>query len=145
MRYMALDVGQKRIGVAVSDPLGWTVQPLTTLESARKERDFESIAQIIHEFTIKTIVIGVPLRTEEGELGWQAKKILKFADELGAYCRASGLHVAIETWDESMSTHEAHEMLSEMGATNKQRKERVDQLAAVVILQSYLDAQKESS
>lgn len=144
MRYLALDVGHRRIGLAMTDPLGWTVQPVHTVERRRLEQDLDEIACYVQDFGVGTIVVGLPLRGVEGEEGIQAAKVRQFCEQLRAYCVGRGLQVAIDTWDESMTTHEAHDILSATGATNKKRKQKVDQLAAAMILQSYLAAKSET-
>lgn len=143
MRYLGLDVGSKRIGVAMTDPLGWTVQPVETLQRDRIERDLEAIANYVQDFAVRTVVVGLPLRTERGEVGRQAQQMLRFCEQLRAYLRGRGATVEVVTWDESMSTHDAEAILDQLGATTKQRKKRIDQLAAVMILQSYLASLEE--
>ncbi len=140
---MALDVGEKRIGVAMTDPLGWLVQPVETLERNRLEQDLESIVCFVQDFGVGTLVVGIPLRTETGEIGIQAQKMLDFCEALRGYCNARGVPVEVVTWDESMTTHDADDVLRFLGTTRKKRKEKIDQLAAVMILQSYLESLKE--
>ncbi|MBI2343051.1 MAG: Holliday junction resolvase RuvX [Deltaproteobacteria bacterium] len=144
MRYMALDVGDRRIGVAVTDPLGWTVQPLATLERTRLERDLDALATYIQEYHVQCVVIGVPLRTEEGIVGIQAKKVRTFAEQLRHYCGSRTVQATFVEWDESMTTKDAESLLWAQKVTRRRRKQAVDQLAAVLLLQSYLAAQSES-
>lgn len=143
MRYMSLDVGDRRIGIAATDPLGWTVQPVETLERSRPERDFAEIAGLIQDMGVRMVVVGLPLRTERSEVGIQATKVLAFTEQLAAYCRGLGLTVQFETWDESLTTKEARGILERMGVKRKKRNEAVDQMAAILILQSFLSERGE--
>lgn len=143
MRILALDLGEKRIGVAATDPLGWTAQPLGVINRRLIEQDLEEIVGYIQNYSIQLVVVGLPLRGTEGEVGIQAKKTLTFCEQLRAFCVGRGFPVTVETWDESMTTHEAEAVLREVGATNKRRKQSVDKLAAAFLLTSYLEAQKE--
>ncbi len=145
MRYLGLDVGDKRIGVAVTDPLGWTVQPVETLERSRLEQDLETIVCYIQDYAVKCVVIGLPLRGVEGEIGIQAKKVQLFHEQLRAYSVGRGVEVEFVEWDESMTTHDAEEFLRTQGIRRSRRKKALDQMAAVMILQSYLSAQSEQS
>lgn len=143
MRTLGLDVGDKRIGVAMTDPLGWTVQPIETIERTRLEQDLEAIASYIQDYTVKRVVIGLPLRGVEGEVGIQAKKVQRFREQLRAYCVGRGLTAEFVEWDESMTTHDAEEFLRRSGVRRSRRKQAIDQMAAVMILQSFLAAESE--
>lgn len=135
-RYLALDVGSKRIGIAVSDELGLTAQPVLTLERRRNQReDLRSIGRLCRRFAVSGIVVGNPL-TLGGEVSTQAAKIQAFAAELGDL---TGL--PIQLWDERLTTHEAHQMLYEAGHVRQDHRRLVDQVAATLILQSFLDHQ----
>jgi len=132
-RYLALDVGSKRIGVAVSDELGLTAQPVLTLERRRNQReDLRSIARLCRRFGVAGIVVGNPL-TMTGEVSTQAAKVQAFAAELG---ELAGL--PIHLWDERLTTHEAHQLLYEAGHARQDHRRVVDQVAATLILQSFL-------
>jgi putative holliday junction resolvase len=136
LRYLALDVGSKRIGVAVSDELGLTAQPVLTLERRRNPReDLRSLARLCRRFAVAGIVVGNPV-TLAGELSTQAAKVRKFAAELG---ELTGL--PIHPWDERLTTHEAHQLLYEAGHARQTHRRVVDQVAATLILQSFLDRQ----
>ena len=133
-RYLALDVGSKRIGVAVSDELGLTAQPVLTLERRRNPReDLRSLARLCRRFDVAGIVVGNPLHLS-GELSPRAAKTHEFAAELGALAE-----VPIHLWDERLTTREAHQVLYEAGHDRKQHRRIVDQVAATLILQSFLD------
>lgn len=135
-RYLAIDVGSKRIGVAVSDELGLTAQPVLTLERRRNRRDdLRSLARLCRRFEVAGIVVGNPL-TLDGEPGAQASRVRSFATELG---QLSGL--PIHMWDERLTTHQAHQLLYESGQARQSHRRVVDQVAAMLILQSFLDAQ----
>jgi putative Holliday junction resolvase len=133
-RYLALDVGSKRIGVAVSDELGLTAQPVLTLERRRNPReDLRSLARLARRFGVAGIVVGNPLHLS-GERSPQAAKTQSIAAELGELTA-----LPIHLWDERLTTHEAHLMLYEAGHARKDHRRVVDQVAATLILQSFLD------
>ena len=133
-RYLALDVGSKRIGVAVSDELGLTAQPVLTLERRRNRReDLRSIGRLCRRYGVSGIVVGNPLALS-GEAGAQSAKVQVFAAELG---ELTGL--PIQLWDERLTTHEAHQLLYEAGHARQDHRRVVDQVAASLILQSFLD------
>lgn len=136
-RFLALDVGAKRIGIAVSDELGITAQPVLTLEVHRNPRDdLRSIARLARRFAAAGIVVGNPLHLS-GDASPRALKTQRFAAELGTL---TGL--AIHLWDERLTTREAHEILYEAGHARQDHKQVVDQVAATLILQSFLDAHR---
>jgi putative Holliday junction resolvase len=137
-RYLGLDVGNRRIGVAVSDELGLTAQPVMTLERRRSapgisRDDLRSLARLARRFGVVGIVVGNPVHLS-GEVSPQALKTQTFAAELG---ELSGL--PIHLWDERLTTREAHQILYEAGHARQQHRKVVDQVAATLILQSFLD------
>jgi putative Holliday junction resolvase len=133
-RYLGLDVGNRRIGVAVSDELGLTAQPVLTLERRRSPReDLRSLARLARRFGVVGIVVGNPLHLS-GDLSPQAAKTQPFAAELG---ELSGL--PIHLWDERLTTREAHQILYEAGHARREHRRVVDQVAATLILQSFLN------
>jgi putative holliday junction resolvase len=137
IRYLALDVGSKRIGVAVSDELGLTAQPVLTLERRRNPReDLRSLARLARRFGVVGIVVGNPLHLS-GEVSPRAVKTQAFAAELG---ELTGL--PIHLWDERLTTREAHQILYEAGKARQEHRRVVDQVAATLILQSFLDERK---
>lgn len=139
-RYLALDVGSKRVGVAVSDELGLTAQPVLTMERRRNRReDLRSIARLCRRYGVTGIVVGNPLRMT-GEASAQAAKVQAFAAELG---ELAGL--PIHLWDERLTTHEAHQLLYEAGHARQNHRRVVDQVAATLILQSFLDRKADRS
>jgi putative Holliday junction resolvase len=136
-RFLALDVGTKRIGIAVSDELGLTAQPVLTLDVRRNPRDdLRSIARLARRFAVAGIVVGNPLHLS-GDAGPRALKTQQFAAQLGSL---TGL--PIHLWDERLTTREAHEILYEAGHARQDHKQVVDQIAATLILQSFLDAHR---
>lgn len=139
-RFLALDIGSKRIGVAVSDELGMTAQPVLTLERRRNLReDLRSIGRLCRRYDVAGIVVGNPLNLD-GEVTSQAAKVQAFATELGELAK-----LPIHLWDERLTTHEAHQMLYEAGHARQTHHRVVDQVAATLILQSFLDEHRTRS
>jgi putative Holliday junction resolvase len=133
LRILSLDVGDRRIGMAISDVLGWTAQGIDTLERKNDHEDIEKIKRIFELYKPERIVIGLP-RNMNGTLGPQGEKVIKFGDFL-----KKKINTEIVYWDERLSTVSAHKALIEGDVSRKKRKKHVDRLAAVFILQSYLD------
>lgn len=134
-RILGLDVGSKRIGLAISDPLGITAQGLETLHRQNKRLDFAELERIIREHQVAEIVVGLPLRMSGAE-GTQADKMQSFAEELRRRSR-----LPVHLWDERLSSAQANRLLRETDMSIKRRGEVVDQMAAVLILQSWMDAE----
>ncbi|MBR3502707.1 MAG: Holliday junction resolvase RuvX [Clostridia bacterium] len=132
-RVLALDVGEKRIGVAVSDPLGLTAQGLETIQSSGWSRDAARIGELLAQYETDRLLVGLP-RSMSGEIGPQAQKILAFAEQL----TARGWQVRFQ--DERLTTSLAQRTLIEGGVGRGGRRQVVDKLAATYILQSFLDA-----
>jgi putative Holliday junction resolvase len=132
-RVLGLDVGSKRIGIAISDPLGITAQGLETLQRQNKRLDFERLAKLAHEHEVTEIVVGFPLRMS-GEEGTQAEKMQAFAEEL-----RKRLQLPVHLWDERLTSAEANRLLRETDMSIKRRGQVVDQMAAVLILQSWME------
>jgi len=135
-RVMALDVGKARIGVALSDPLGYTAQPLLTIWRKGRGEDLRSLMRLIRKHEVAEIVVGNPLHMS-GDVSPWAAKVQEFAEEIGA---RSGLPVHL--WDERLSTVAAHEILDEAGHDRRDRKRMIDQVAAVVILRDWMEARE---
>ena len=138
MRIMGLDIGSHTIGVAISDELRITAQGLKTIRRTSKEGDFEEIRKIINQFQIGKIVVGLP-KNMNGTLGKQAKMVLQWTRDL-----EEEIHLLVETWDERLSTVEASKILLQADVSRRKRKKAVDKLAAVIILQGYMDRSKNS-
>lgn len=138
LRILGLDYGEKRIGVAISDPLGVTAQPVTVIEKKDSfEQDLAEINQIIDRYpSVKEIVVGLP-KSMNGEIGIQAQKTLDFVKAL-----ESSLKIKITTWDERLTTVEAERMLISAGLSRQKRKKVIDKSAAALILQNYLDSKQ---
>jgi putative Holliday junction resolvase len=132
-RVLGLDVGSRRIGVAVSDPLGITAQGLETLERRNKRHDFEHLKRVIRQYEVKEIVVGLPLRMSGAE-GTQSEKMRAFADELH---KRFGLPVHL--WDERLTSAEANRFLRETELSIEKRGKAVDRMAAVLILQGWME------
>lgn len=135
-RIMGLDIGNKTIGVAVSDLLGITAQGITTIKRESKKKDIEALKLIIKDQNVNLIVSGLP-KNMNGTVGPQAKLVIKFCDLLK---EETGIN--IEYWDERLTTVSAEKMLISGDVSRKNRKKVIDKLAAVLILQSYLDYKK---
>ncbi len=133
MRIMGLDVGVKRIGIAISDPLGWTAQGHSVLHRTKINKDLEVLQQICREYAIEEIVLGYPLNMN-GTVGPKAEEIKQFGKVLGDY-----LQLPISYWDERLSTVSAQRHLIAADVSRQKRKDVIDKLAAVNILQAYLD------
>ena len=133
-RIMGLDVGDKTIGVALSDPLGWTAQGLKTVQRTGIKKDLQKLGEIIKEYNVKKIVVGLP-KNMDGTTGPQCQKVLEFNERLGK--RFSDIEII--QWDERLTTVAAERTLIEADVSRKKRKEVIDKIAAVHILQGYLD------
>ncbi|MGZ3537040.1 MAG: Holliday junction resolvase RuvX [Thermodesulfobacteriota bacterium] len=133
MRIMGLDIGTRTIGIAISDELGITAQGLKTLRRKSMEEDFKEIAAIIRQFEIEKIIVGLP-QNMDGTLGIQAEKVLNWMEAL-----KDRVEIPIATWDERLSTVGASRVLLEADLSRRKRKNVIDKLAAVLILQGYLD------
>ncbi len=136
---MALDVGKVRVGVALSDPLGYTAQPLLTLWRKSRGEDMRSLLRLIRKHEVTEILVGNPLHMS-GEVSPWAAKVQEFADELR---KRSGLPV--QMWDERLSSVVAHEILDEAGHDRRDRKHVIDQVAAVLILRGWMETQEQAA
>lgn len=134
MRVLGLDVGDRTIGVAVSDPLGFTAQGITTIRRKKVEVDIEEIIKICNEYNVETIVSGLP-KNMNGTIGEQAEKVQEFCSQL-----KNKADIEIKFWDERLTTVAAHRVMLEADMSRKKRKSIVDKIAATYILQGYLDS-----
>ena len=136
-RLLGLDVGEKRIGVAVCDETQTLARPLLTLKRASKKEDFAKLAALCHEHAIEKVIVGLP-KTLRGEEGPQAQRVRRYAGELQA-----ALGLPIEFWDERFSSVDAQERLAS-SSRRPRAKGEIDSAAAAIILQEYLDEMNNS-
>ena len=132
-RILALDVGRKRIGLAISDELGITAQGIDTLQRTRIREDLDALKRIAADREVRTLLIGRPLHMS-GDESRQSEYTAQFAERLGNH-----LGIPVVFWDERLTSAEAERMLRSAGASLDQRKKAVDRLAAVLLLESYLE------
>lgn len=136
MRLLGLDVGDKRIGVALSDETATIASGLPTLPRVGPRKDLRAIAALVREHCVSDVVVGLPRRLD-GELGPQAQKVLQFMEDLRGV-----LKVPVVSWDERFSSVAATQALIEGGVSRRARRDVVDKVAATLILQGYLDYRK---
>ncbi len=135
MRVLALDVGDKRIGVAISDPSQVLARSLKVIQRGSRQEDFAAVARLVEEYEVEKVVVGYP-RSLDGKAHAQAKKVERYATGL-----AESLTVPMLLWDERFSTVTAERLMREAGLRGKKRRKGIDAVAAAVILQDYLDSQ----
>ncbi len=133
MRILALDIGEVRIGVAVSDELGFTAQPLATVPAKTREAALIEIARLVAEQAAGEVVVGLP-KSLSGGLGPAGHKVMEWVKEL-----EERLSVPVNTWDERFTTQAVERTLISADVSRKKRKKVVDKLAAAYLLQGYLD------
>jgi putative Holliday junction resolvase len=134
-RVLGLDVGSRRIGIAVSDPLGITAQGLETLQRRNKRQDMAALERVIHDYAVREIVVGLPLRMS-GLEGTQSEKMQGFAEDLRKRFR-----LPVHLWDERLTSAEANRLLRETELSIEKRAKAVDRMAAVLILQGWMEKQ----
>ena len=134
MRIMGLDIGDKKTGVALSDPLELTAQGKTVLEFDTTAEQIEYIKGLVEQYNVDEIVVGLP-KNMNGSLGPRAKKVLEIIEQLKAE-----VDIPVKNWDERLSTSAAEKTLIEADMSRAKRKDVIDKMAAVVILQNYLDS-----
>jgi putative pre-16S rRNA nuclease len=133
-RILAIDYGSRRMGLAVSDPLGITAQGLETLQRKNKRSDFARLERVLREYQVREIVLGNPLRMS-GEEGRQSQKVAEFAEEL-----RKKFDVPVHLWDERLTSAEANRLLREAELSIEKRAQAVDRMAAILILQSWMQS-----
>ena len=133
-RCLGLDVGDRRIGVALSGPLGWTASPLPPVERVSWKKDLARVRSLLEEHGVGLVVVGLPIRMD-GTHGERAGRTLDFVRRLQATTR-----VKVVTWDERLSTREAERRMVEDDVRRERRREVIDGIAASLILQGYLDS-----
>jgi putative Holliday junction resolvase len=141
MRCLALDVGDRRVGVAVSDETGLVVTPLEVLKRASKVEDYARISALMRERKANVLVVGQPLN-DDGSQSPQAQRIERYVRALADAVRADGLVCTLVFWDETYSTQRAQELMIAAGRGAKKRKARLDSVAAAVFLKDYLDSRR---
>jgi len=138
-RVLALDVGARRIGLAISDPLGITAQGLETLHRKNKKYDLSYLHRIIRDYDVREIVVGLPLRMS-GVEGIQAEKIQVFADDIRKHFK-----LPVHLWDERLTSAEANRLLRQTELSIEKRGQAVDRMAAILILQSWMENRRNGS
>jgi len=144
MRSLGLDVGDRRTGVAISDPDGLVAVPITVIVSQSENSTIDDIIKLVEQHMIERIVVGLP-RSLDGSLGPQAEKVTAFAEKLSLRAKRGNLNVDIQLWDERFSTVAVAKLMAKAGGKRNKRKEKQDALAAAFILQGFLDSLKEMS
>lgn len=136
MRAMGLDVGTRTVGVAISDELGFTAQGITTVRRTNLKKDLEALRQLVTDYGVDTLVIGLPLNMDgsEGPRAAASRQFGKAASE--------ALGIEPEYWDERLTTVAAERVLLEADVSRQKRKEVIDQLAASLILQGWLESRR---
>jgi len=133
-RVLGLDVGSRRIGLAVTDPLGITAQGLETLQRKNIRHDFAQLERVIRDYQVQEIVVGLPLRMSGAE-GTQSEKMRTFAEALHKRFR-----LPVHLWDERLTSAEANRLLRETELSIEKRGKAVDRMAAVLILQAWMES-----
>lgn len=136
MRILGLDIGDRTIGVAVSDPLGFIAQGITTIRRKNVEYDINELKKICKEYTVDDIVAGLP-KNMNGTLGPQSEKVIEFCEII-----ESEIEIKVKMWDERLTTVSANKAMLEADLSRAKRKKIVDKVAATYILQGYLDSIK---
>ncbi len=134
MKILGLDIGEKRIGIAISDELGYTAQGMRVLNRSGGDDDFKSLKELIAATQATEVVVGLP-KNMDGSLGEAAQKILSFVKKM-----EESLSVPVILWDERWTTAEATRLLVDADLSRAKRRKVVDKVAAVLILQGYLDS-----
>jgi len=138
MRILGIDFGEARIGIAVSDPLGITAQALETIHwKGEWKKPLERIRELVNTYSCSTVVVGFP-ENMNGTLGERGIRTQRFIEKLEGFLPG----MEIVPWDERLSTVQSRNVLYEMGIGSRRHKEKIDQLAASFILQSYMDAHR---
>jgi putative Holliday junction resolvase len=132
-RILAIDFGERRMGLAISDPLRITAQGLPTIDTRKTEDIFSHIQKILKDRKVKKVVVGMP-KNMDGSIGFKGEEVKKF---IGKLIRKTGVEVI--AWDERLTSVQSHKSMREMG-TKQKKKETVDRISATLILQSYLDS-----
>jgi putative Holliday junction resolvase len=132
LRILALDIGKKRIGVSISDGLGIAAHGLATIENRGTESTIKEITAIVEEEDVGEIVLGLP-KNMDGSIGKMAQYVISFKDNLMGH-----LNIPITLWDERLTSHYAENLMIEADVSRRKRKEKIDKLSAIIILQDYM-------
>jgi len=133
LRILGIDLGEKRIGISISDELGITAQGLPTINSIDEAEDLKNIKKVVDKYGVEKIILGLP-KNMNGSLGKQAQKAISFAEKL-----KSSFQLPVELEDERLSTSKAEKFLIKADRSRKKRKKVIDKMSAIIILQSFLD------
>ncbi len=136
MRILGIDYGEKRIGLALSDPLGFTAQGLKTLPRQNKEQVLRDLAVLCRENNVEEAVIGLPINMD-GSVGPKAKEVLGLIPKMEA-----ALKIPVKTWDERLTSKQAGRLMIEEGLSRQKQRSNSDRLASILILQSYLESKR---
>lgn len=132
MRILALDIGKKRIGVSISDGLGIAAHGLATIENSGTESIIKKVVSIVEEEGVSEIVLGLP-KNMDGSIGKMAQYVISFKDNLMGH-----LNIPIILWDERLTSYYAENLMIEADVSHRKRKEKIDKLSAIIILQDYM-------
>jgi putative holliday junction resolvase len=135
MRFLGLDYGSKRIGVALSDPDGTMAFPIETIQVKPDGSHFKDIKAIIDAYQVAKLIVGLPYNMD-GSIGDRAREVIQWGGQIETL-----LGIPVIFWDERLSTSEAHEMLMGINVKGRKRKSIVDKIAASIILKAYLDSE----
>ncbi|SFS97476.1 Holliday junction resolvase RuvX [Marininema halotolerans] len=136
MRIMGMDVGEKRVGIAVSDLMGWTAQGVETVARTKDDQWLLRVSELIREYEVESIIVGLP-RNMDGTIGDKGKSCQEIAEML-----KERFSLPVELWDERLSTMAVERTLIEADMSRKKRRKVVDKMAASWILQGYLDSKR---
>jgi putative holliday junction resolvase len=139
MKYLALDVGDKRVGVACGDSGVRIATPLEVLKRVSPEQDARALAKLVHDYDADHLIVGLP-RNMDGSVGAQAEAVIAYAESI-----AAAIQLPLTLWDERLSTVEATRRTHESGGRGKKSRQTLDAIAAALILQDYIDSQLDSS
>ncbi|KPL02945.1 MAG: hypothetical protein AMJ90_04505 [candidate division Zixibacteria bacterium SM23_73_2] len=137
-RILGIDYGERRIGLAISDPMGIIAQPLTTLDTQKTTDVFSEIQKLIREKNVEQIIVGLP-KNMDGTIGKKGKEVLEFAKNLSRQ-----INVKVNLWDERLSSVESQKILRDTKKKTRQDKKNIDKLSASLILQGYLENAKKN-
>ena len=135
-RVLAIDLGARRIGLAVSDPMRWTAQGLPTLERRNARYDLDYLQSLVRQYDVALVLLGNPLNMDGSE-GSQSARAREFAERL-----RQSLKIEVRLWDERLTTVEARLLLQESGMKRQRKSRQVDRLAAAILLQDFLETQR---